>query len=226
MSKKHALVAGVVLGAVVTIGLLVWILQSGLPGTGGAGTGVAKAADPPPAGKPARPSPRINVWDSAPTRKTPKFEVGNSKDLEVQMNAGRVTTDAGVDYYVLLYYSTDEKFGTVQFRMTADDAASLLRFYRKASDKKLAEDKEASWSSAYWICKSYYPPDEIPSEDEGTTLQVSRGRTSEPTLFYGKVFYGSKGYGYYFTSAVFDTLAETLKDVEAKKAAKPSPVLR
>jgi hypothetical protein len=218
MSKKQVLLAGIVLGAVGSIGLIFWMSRGEKPGRGLPGESDLRAAEPDSPPKLAKPSNRSVVWDSCETRKTPKYTVADAKDLEVSMNAGRVSSAAGVEYYILVE-------APAPFRMTAEDAAALLEFYKKSSDKTVHEDKTASWSSSYWICSAYYPVGFPPGVREGATFQVSCS-PGNAGRYVAKVFFGGRdGDAMYWGPVVFDTLAETLKDVEAKKTAKPSPKL-
>lgn len=146
MSRQQTLLAGIVLGAVAAVGLIIHLSRSDRPGTPGRGD--VNAADNPTGSPEASGQAMILEVLTGHSYKTPDWE---QKPVEVRMWAFRVTTGKTTRYFVRLPFHhmsiSDEVF------ITAEDAAALMKFHPRAKGKKL-ESKQFTNGYVDFVCRT------------------------------------------------------------------------
>jgi hypothetical protein len=195
MSKRSWLLASLLVGGAVGAGATMWLTRFG---------GEVHAQPPE---VPRIPATRVLLQELTPLRKT----------AEAELYGGRDSTALGSEYFVGI---RTERQGT--FRLTADSAAALLKFYQRCREVKPRRFAEIEAVALTWACDPYYPVGFRPTHSEGVHYEVSRLVGDEDRYFFWVWRESGESGSVVFTSVLFDALAETLRDLERLKKIKPT----
>jgi hypothetical protein len=197
MSKRSWLLVSLLVGGAVGAGATAWLT----------GTKLGGEAHAQPPEVPKIPMTRVLLQELTPLRKTD----------EAELYGGRDSTAIGSEYFVGI---RTERQGT--FRLTADSAAALMKFYQRCREVKPRRFAEIEAVALTWACEPYYPAGFRPTHSEGVHYEVSRLVGDDERFFFWVWREDGESGSVVFTRVMFDALAETLRDLERLKKIKPT----
>lgn len=220
MNRQATLLAGIGIGAVAAIALIVYVTTRDKPGAPGSSATSMHAAE-----SKDKLGARVMVCETTKERSvTHIYKSGDSKyDYTLKVQAERFIRNGAAETYVHL----DGQGPSADYRcwLTAADAADLYAFYQKTKDVKASASPDVAGSSARWAASPSYPSGFRPDgRDVGEHYQVRKDFGSE--YYYLSSWFGSTIRWVYLNDACFEALGETLKDLEKLKAAKPALELK